>query len=83
MPIGRDETSACPADRSDGEDSEWRRSRRIRWAKLIRQVRQEDPLLCPRCGGTVRVISFITDGAVIDKMLRHIGFKHTDTPPPR
>jgi hypothetical protein len=57
--------------------------RRMRWAKLIQQVWQEDPLLCPRCGGTMRIISFITDGAVIDKMLRHIGFKHTDTPPPR
>ena len=80
---GRHETSACPADHSDGDESEWRRSRRIRWAKLTRQVWQEDPLLCSRCGGTMRIISFITDGAVIDKILRHIGYKHADTPPPR
>jgi hypothetical protein len=79
----RDKTSACPADQPDGDECEWQRSRRIRWAKLIRQVWQEDPLLCPRCGGTMRIISFITDGAVIDKILRHIGYKHPDTPPPR
>jgi hypothetical protein len=31
----------------------------------------------------MRIISFITDGAVIDKILRHIGYKHPDTPLPR
>ena len=29
---------------------------RMRWAQLIRNVWQEDPLLCPRCGGTMRII---------------------------
>jgi hypothetical protein len=79
----RHKTSACPADHSDDNESEWSRSRRIRWAKLIRQVWQEDPLLCPRCGGSMRIISFITDQRVIDKILRHIGYKHADMPPPR
>ena len=80
---GRHETSACPADQFDGNESEWVKMRRMRWAKLIRQVWQEDPLLCSRCGGTMRIISFITDQTVIDKILRHIGFKHADSPPPR
>jgi hypothetical protein len=31
----------------------------------------------------MQIISFITDQGVIDKILRHIGFKHADTPPPR
>ena len=79
----RHETSACPADHFDGDESEWLKTRRTRWAQLIRKVWQEDPLLCPRCGGTMRIISFITDQTVIDKILRHIGFKHADTPPPR
>lgn len=57
--------------------------RRIRWARLIRMVWLEDPLLCRRCGGSMRIISFITDRPVIDKILRHIGFTHTDAPPPR
>jgi hypothetical protein len=79
---GRHETSACPADQFDGDESEWLKTRRTRWAQLIRKVWQEDPLLCPRCGGTMRIISFITEQGVIDKILRHIGFKHADTPPP-
>ncbi|MFA4947588.1 MAG: transposase [Candidatus Krumholzibacteriia bacterium] len=49
---GRDKTSASPADHFDGDESEWLKMRRTRWAQLIRKVRQEDPLLCPRCGGT-------------------------------
>jgi hypothetical protein len=83
VPCGRDKTSVCPADQFDGDESEWLKTRRTRWAQLIRKVRQEDPLLCPRCGGTMRIISFITEQGVIDKMLRHIAFKHADTPPPR
>ena len=79
----RDKTPGCPADHSNGDESEWLKTRRTRWAQLIRKVWQEDPLLCPRCGGTMRIISFITEQGVIDKILRHIGFKHADTPPPR
>jgi hypothetical protein len=30
----------------------------------------------------MRIISFIAEQGVIDKILRHIGFKHADTPPP-
>jgi Putative transposase len=29
------------------------------WARLLRQVYAVDPLLCPRCGGTMRVIAVI------------------------
>ena len=67
----------------DAEQGEYINKRRIRWARLIRMVWLTDPLLCPRCGGTMRIISFITDRPVIDKILRHIGFTHTGAPPPR
>jgi hypothetical protein len=66
-----------------GNEGEWLRMRRTQWAQLIRKVWQEDPLLCPRCAGSMRIISFITDQGVIDKILRHIGFEHTDAPPAR
>lgn len=46
--------------------------RRMRWAQLIKRVWLEDPLLCPECGGGMRIISFITDPPVVDKILRHI-----------
>ena len=51
------------------------REARKGWAALIRQVYESDPLSCPKCGATMRIIAFIerhqTD--VIEKILRHCG----------
>jgi hypothetical protein len=33
---------------------------------LIKQVYEVDPLVCPRCAGTMRIIAFIEQPAVID-----------------
>ena len=38
------------------------------------------PLVCPMCGGQMRLIAFITEGAQIRKILNHIG---VDSEPPR
>ena len=54
------------------EPTPFERQRRIRWARLIKKVYVEDPLLCPDCGAEMRIISFITDPPVVDKILRHI-----------
>jgi len=32
-----------------------------------------DPLLCPKCHGEMKIISFIEDKAVIEKILRQLG----------
>ncbi len=32
---------------------------RRRWAALIKYIYQADPLLCPQCGGTMKIIAFI------------------------
>jgi len=32
-----------------------------------------DPLCCPRCGGQMKIISFITDPQVIRHILEHLG----------
>jgi hypothetical protein len=34
---------------------------RIAWAKLIAREGDEFPLECPKCGGDIRLISFITE----------------------
>jgi len=39
------------------------------WARLIRQVYEVDPLLCSRCGGTMKVIAVI-EPACADTCLR-------------
>jgi len=44
-----------------------------------------DPLICPKCGGTMRIVSFIEDHKVIDKIIKHLKltFKATRPPPPQ
>ena len=42
------------------------------WARLIKQVYEVDPLGCPRCAGPMRIIAFIEQPAVIEKILRHL-----------
>jgi hypothetical protein len=48
---------------------------RQRWAALLKQVYEVDSLPCPKCGGTMKIISFIErrQHEVIEKILRHCG----------
>lgn len=39
------------------------------WAELIRKVYEVDPLVCPRCGGRMRVVAFLTEPAVVDRIV--------------
>jgi hypothetical protein len=51
---------------------------------LIRKVWCADPLLCPKCGGPLRIISFIENSSVIEKILRHLKlWDRPERPPPR
>jgi len=61
----KDEPTSSPARKQE---------LRRRWADLIRRVFELDPLLCP-CGGTLRVVSFITEPRVIRKILEHLNHK--------
>ena len=50
------------------------------WAVLIARIYEVFPLLCPLCGGQMRIIAFITHSADIRHILDHIG---ADSEPPR
>ena len=50
------------------------------WAVLIARIYEVFPLMCPLCGGQMRIIAFITHSADIRQILEHIG---TDSEPPR
>jgi len=39
---------------------------------MIRKVYETDPLLCPSCGAEMKIITFIEDHKVIDKIIRHL-----------
>jgi hypothetical protein len=54
------------------------------WAQLIRRVYLTDPLKC-ECGGTLRVIAFITEQKAIRKILDHLETNRSSdsrAPPP-
>jgi Putative transposase len=50
------------------------------WAALIARIVEVFPLLCPICGGQMRIIAFITYSAEVRQILDHIG---VDSEPPR
>ena len=49
---------------------------------MIKKIYQVDPLLCPRCGFPLRVLSFIEDPPVVRKILDHLGLWDTQQRPP-
>jgi hypothetical protein len=57
------------------ESSEFSRSAKAAWARLIRKVYEVDPLLCPRCGESMRVIALIDDPAVVKSIVPHLALR--------
>ena len=43
-----------------------------RWATLLQQLFEADPLACPSGRGTMRVVACITQASVIDPILTHL-----------
>ena len=39
---------------------------------MIRKVYEVDPLLCPKCGGRMRIIAFLTDYQAVDRIIDHL-----------
>jgi len=67
-----------------GED-ELRRLPAKGWAEMIRKVYEVDSMLCPRCGGKMKVVAFIPDFAVVDRIIGRLklSFMPERPPPPR
>ncbi|MFQ6070360.1 MAG: hypothetical protein ACE5LC_07525 [Candidatus Aminicenantales bacterium] len=56
---------------------------RCGWAEMIRKVFEVDPLLCPRCGGQMRIIAFLTDFTIVDRIINHLKLTFmAERPPP-
>lgn len=50
---------------------------------MIDKVYEVDPLPCPTCGGRMRVISFIEELKVIDRIISHLKLSFiAERPPP-
>jgi transposase len=53
------------------------------WAEMIRKVYEVDPLVCPKCGSRMKIISFLTDWAVVDRIIDHLKLTFVaERPPP-
>jgi hypothetical protein len=62
--------AAAPAPQAR-DNSNFAREARSTWARLIREIFEADPLTCGACGSRMRIVSFITEPRVIDRILHH------------
>ena len=74
IPSAGGDSAACAADAQadthNSDNSDVSKEARSTWARLLKKIFEVDPLLCT-CGARMRIISFITDPQVIDRILRH------------
>ena len=52
------------------------------WAEMIRKVYEVDPMACPKCGGRMKVVAFITEYAVVDRIMEHLKLTFVAAKPP-
>jgi hypothetical protein len=74
---GLDEAIPCILE-PQGNENVFRKS----WARLIQKIYEVDPLVCPKCQETMRIISFIEDPSVIRDILNHLGLWLVRARPP-
>jgi hypothetical protein len=46
--------------------------RNANWARLMQEVYEVDPLECPSCGATMRIIVLIEDADIVERILKHL-----------
>ena len=49
---------------------------------MIRKVYEVDPMICPRCGGRMIVVAVLTEYAVVDQIIHHLGLTFVAKMPP-
>jgi len=50
------------------------------WAYLVAKVYEVDPLVCDKCGGTMKIIAYIQDPDVIFRILNHLNLLPEESP---
>ena len=53
-------------------------ARRRRWAELLRLVFRIEIEVCPRCGGSMTLLGFVTEPTVVRRILAHLDRRHVD-----
>ena len=70
-----DDSQEKPEDHVEIIDVSEYKPRRIpskQWRDCIKKIYETDPLCCPKCGGEMKIISFITDQELIRQILKHL-----------
>jgi hypothetical protein len=49
---------------------------------MIRKVFEVDPMTCPKCGGRMKVVAFLTEHAVVDRIIDHLKLTFAAEKPP-
>jgi len=39
---------------------------------MIRKVYEVDLMVCPKCGGSMKIVAFITEYAIVDYIIDHL-----------
>jgi len=53
------------------------------WAEMIRKVYEVAPMICPQCGGTMKVVAFITGYQAVDRIIDYLKLRfRAEKPPP-
>jgi len=81
-PVSDDDIASPQTPESHGTETSpsAARSGRSRWAQLLARIYEVLPLLCPSCGGQMRILAFLTDPPVVRSILIHLDLP--DRPPP-
>ena len=66
-------TDATIKAKADAEETPVSQAARYAWALLLARIYEVFPLLCPKCGGEMKIIAFINEGDAIRKILTHLG----------
>jgi hypothetical protein len=74
---GTDDAVPCILE-AQGDSNVFRKN----WARLIQKIYETDPLVCPKCRGTMHIISSIEDPSVIRAILKHLKLWLVKSRPP-
>ena len=58
---------------AETEETPVRQTARYVWALLLARIYEVFPLICPKCGGTMKIIAFIDEGEAVREILAHLG----------
>ena len=68
-PADSSSSSAIAPPEAITEEPAHRKAARYAWALLPARIYEVLPLLCPKCGGEMRIIAFVTEAVAIRKIL--------------